>query len=616
MLFGIHIRKYYKKYAVLFLLGILFLIFVDWIQLYIPEFTGKIVDIVKEANGITEEGKADILKYCLWILLIAFGMFFGRMAWRFSILTAARRTDRDLRHEMFLKAERLSLSYYHDNKVGTIMAWFTNDLETIEEAMGFGMIMLVDATFLLVFTLIKMINLSFALTIFSLVPIVFIIIWGALVEKYMTIKWDQRQKSFDDIYDFAQENFTGIRVIKAFVKENQEILAFSKVAKKNANKEISFVKTQIGFDVMIEIIIAVVIALLLGFGGWFVYAFYIDSPVELFGHVINLTTGELVAFIGFFDTLIWPLIALGQIVSMRARASASLSRVSKYLDTPEDIKDKENAVALNNCQGKITFNHFTFTYPGEKDKALNDVTLTIEAGETIGVIGRIGCGKSTLVNSLLHLYNVNPCEIMIDDIDLMDIKLQSLRQNIAIVPQDNFLFSDTVENNINFANEDHGLQDAINAAKFADVHANIVEFSNGYQTISGERGTTLSGGQKQRISLARAYAKNSPILILDDSVSAVDLKTEEKILKNLKEYRKGKTTIVVASRVSTVSKLDKIIVMVDGKIEAFDTPKNLAKNSPTYQKMVFLQKLEKEVEGGDGSGKRINETSWGSQDSN
>ena len=596
MLFGKHISKYYKKYAVLFILGILFLIFVDWIQLYIPEFTGKIVDLLNE--GVTEESKQTILQYCLWILLIAFGMFIGRMTWRFCILTAARKTDRDLRHEMFLKAERLSLSYYHDNKVGTIMAWFTNDLETIEESMGFGMTMMVDATFLLVFTLIKMVNYSFALTMFSLVPIIFIIIWGALVEKFMTMKWDQRQQSFDAIYDFAQENFTGIRVIKAFVKENKEILAFSKVAKNNVSKEISFVKTSIIFDVMIEIIIALVVSLLLGFGGWFVYAFVTTGPVMLFGYEVKLTAGELVTFIGLFDTLIWPLIALGQIVSMRARAGASLNRISKYLDTPEDIKDSENAKNLVNCQGKITFNNFTFTYPGDKEPALQDVSLTIEAGQTIGVVGRIGCGKSTLVNSLLHLYNVENDAIQIDDQDLMNIKIHSLRENIAIVPQDNFLFSDTVENNINFAHEEHGLQEAISAAKFSDVHDNIVEFTNGYQTVSGERGTTLSGGQKQRISLARAYAKNAPILILDDSVSAVDLKTEEKILHNLKEYRKGKTTIVVASRVSTVSHMDKIIVMHEGRVEAFDTPANLAKNSPTYQKMVFLQKLEKEVEGG------------------
>ena len=611
MLFGRHINKYYKKYALLFITGILFLIFVDWIQLYIPEFTGKIVGLLKDGN-ITEEVRNAILMYSGYTLLIAFGMFVGRMAWRFCILSAARKTDRDLRHEMFLKAESLPLSYYHDNKVGTIMAWFTNDLETIEEAMGFGMTMLVDAIFLLGFTLFKMFVYSTPLTLFSLIPIILIVIWGALVEKYMSMRWDLRQKSFDNIYDFAQENFTGIRVIKAFVKENKEIIAFSKVAKASYNAEINFVRTSLIFDIIIEIIIALIVAMMLGFGGWFVYAFVTGNPIVIFNVAITLSVEQLVTFVGLFDTLIWPLIALGQIVSMRARANASLKRISNYLNTPVDVCDKEDSVDLVNCQGKITFNHYSFTYPGEKDKALEDINLTINPGEMIGIVGRIGCGKSTLVNSLLHLYNVEDNAIQIDDVDLMKIKLHSLRKEIAIVPQDNFLFSDTVENNINFSNEEFGLIEAFDAAKFADVHDNIKEFTNGYQTITGERGTTLSGGQKQRISLARAYAKNAPILILDDSVSAVDLKTEEKILDNLRKYRKGKTTIMVASRVSTVSHLDRIIVLNEGKVEAFDTPANLNKNSPTYQKMVFLQKLEKEVEGGDGPGKRYYEAKRGS----
>ena len=610
MLFGKFINKYYKKYWFLFLTGILFMIFVDWIQLYIPEYTGKIVDLVKE--GIDDQSKQTILEYCGYIMLIAAGMFLGRMIWRFCILGASRKTDRELRHDMFLKAERLSVTYYHDNKVGTIMAWFTNDLETIEEALGFGMVMLVDAIFLLCFTMFKMIQYSFALTLLSLVPLIFIVIWGALVEKYMTIKWDQRQKSFDAIYDYAQENFTGIRVIKAFVKENKEILAFSKVAKNNVDKEISFVKTSIMFDVIIEIIIGSVFTFLLGFGGWIVFATVTNQPLNIFGMEVKLTAGELTTFFGLFDTLIWPLIALGQIVSMRARANASYKRIAHYLDTPEDIKNREGAVVLDNCQGSITFNNFSFTYPGDKDPALKNISLTINAGETIGIVGRIGCGKSTLVNSLLHLYNVEDNAIMIDGKNMMDIDIKSLRDNIAIVPQDNFLFSDTVENNINFADEGKGLLDAIDAAKFSDVHENVIEFSNGYQTISGERGTTLSGGQKQRISLARAYAKEAPILILDDSVSAVDLKTEEKILSNLKKYRAGKTTIVVASRVSTVSHLDKIIVLNEGELEGFGTPKELNKTSPTYQKMVFLQKLEKEVEGGDTPGKRYYEAKRGS----
>ena len=593
MITGKYINKFYKKYWYMFLFGVLVLIAVDWIQLYIPQFTGDVVD--RLADGfVTDEDISAISLEVLWILLIAFGMFVGRILWRISILFTARKIEGELRRDMFLKAEKLSVNYYHNNKVGAIMAWFTNDLETIEECFGFGTVMIVDSTFLLMFSLVKMIVLDPSLTLISIIPVALIVLWGALVEKVMSEKWELRQKSFDDIYDYSQENFTGIRVIKAFVKENQEILAFSKVARRSQKIEVDAARVSVGFDVAIEVIIALCFAVILGFGGWFVLAAVQGNPIVILGHEIYLSAGKLVEFTGYFDSMIWPLIALGQIVTMRARGKASVKRISEYMETEEEIHDKEDAVEFD-VKGKISFNHFFFTYPESKNETLTDVNLTIEAGETVGIIGKIGSGKSTVVNSLLRLYNLAPRSVFIDDVDIMDMKISCVRDNIAIVPQDNFLFSDTIEKNINFSDRTRSLDEAIEAAQFADVHDNIVEFKDQYQTISGERGVTLSGGQKQRISLARAYAKNAPILILDDSVSAVDLKTEEKILKNIKEQRKGKTTLVIASRVSTVAHMDKIMVINDGKIEAFASPKELSKISPTYQKMVYLQRLEKEV---------------------
>ncbi len=596
MLFGKYVNKFYKKYAFFFIAGILLLIAVDWIQLYIPEFTGNIVTLL--TGTITPEAKTQIGLYILYILLVAVGMFFGRLGWRACILFTALKIERDIRRDMFMKAERLSLSYFHENSVGTVMAWFTNDLDTIQESFGWGINMMVDGIFLLILTVVKMfVNVDWFLSVIALAPVILIVIWGMLVEKAMSEHWDARQKSFDKLYDFTQENFTGIRVIKAFVKENQEIFAFSKVAKNNYNSQFSFVKVSIRFDVAIEVIISLIVAVILGFGGWFVYAAASGNPIVIGGYVVNLETGKLVEFLGYFDTLIWPLIALGQMITMRAKAKASLSRIVKFIDAPEDISDRPDSVDLE-VKGKITFSHFFFKYPDNVDEEyLHDINLMINPGETIGVVGKIGCGKSTLMNSLLRLYNVTPRSVFIDDVDIMDIKLETLRKSIAVVPQENFLFSDTIESNINFANNAMSLDFAKKAAAFAGVNEDIMGFSKQYSTVSGERGVTLSGGQKQRISLARAFAKDAPIMILDDSVSAVDLKTEELILKNIKEQRKGKTTIVVASRVSTVSHFDRIIVLNDGKLEAFDTPINLMKNSPTYQKMVFLQKLEKEVEG-------------------
>jgi ATP-binding cassette subfamily B protein len=252
-------------------------------------------------------------------------------------------------------------------------------------------------------------------------------------------------------------------------------------------------------------------------------------------------------------------------------------------------------VSLDECKGKITFRGFSFSYPDGNTHSLSNVSFEIQPGEMVGIVGKIGSGKTTLVNSLLRLYNIERGKIFIDDVDLMDLNIQNLRENIAYVPQDNFLFSDNIRNNISFANNKAEMNEVREAAKFADVDDNIRDFAQGYETVTGERGVTLSGGQKQRIAIARAYIKNAPIMIMDDSVSAVDVKTEETILNNINEKRKGKTTIIIASRVSTVSHLDKILVLKEGRVEAFDTPKRLLEISPTYQKMVYLQQLENEL---------------------
>ena len=414
----------------------------------------------------------------------------------------------------------------------------------------------------------------------------------------MAQRWDMRQKSFDDLYDFSQETFTGIGVVKAFVKETQQLHAFAKLARKDKYTNISFARISIVFDILIGIIIALISSIVMGFGGWFVYSFVTGTPVVIFGHSVNLELGGLVTFLGYFDLLIWPMIAMGQMISMYSRSRTSLNRITHFLDEPEEVCNREGAVVLKDVAGKITFNNFSFTYPGSKNPSLKNISLEINAGETVGVVGKIGCGKTTLVNSLLHLYNIEDNAIQIDGIDLMNCNIQSLRKNIAYVPQDNFLFSDKISSNVSFADDTMTMDKIVESAKFADINKDITGFKEGYNTVSGERGVTLSGGQKQRISIARAYAKNAPIMILDDSVSAVDVKTEETILHNIRESRQGKTTLVVASRVSTVSHLDKIIVLNDGELEAFGSHKELLKTSPTYQKMVYLQELEREVEGG------------------
>ena len=593
MLFGRYINRYYLKYGWLFLIGILALIAVDYIQLKIPEYLGEVVYIL-EHNGDTNR----IFTLGIYVLIVAAGMFVGRFIWRIALFNASFRIEADLRHKMFLKAEALPRQFYHDTKVGSVMSWFTNDLETISDHLGWGTVMIVDSLFLSVLTIVKMIMLDGIMSFICFIPIVLIIIWGVINEKFMAMKWDERQKAYDELYDFSQENFTGIRVIKAFVKETKEIHAFAKVARKNANVNISFARLSVIFDVIIEIIIATMMAIALIFGGWFVYAFNHESAITLFGVTEEITPDKLIVFIGYMDILIWPMIALGQVVPMYSRSSASLKRVSAFLSSEINVKSPENAVKLEQVEGNITYRNFSFSYPTYDNANLKNINLEIKAGESIGIVGKIGSGKTTLVNVLLMMYNVEPGTLFIDGQDIMTLDIDSLRDHIAYVPQDNFLFSDSIEHNINFGLESGTEETARMGAIFAGVDDDVRGFNKGYQTVSGERGVTLSGGQKQRISIARAYVKNAPILILDDSVSAVDTKTEETILRNITNERKGKTTLVVASRISTVSQLDKIIVLNDGEVEAFDTPHNLLKISPTYQKMVKLQELESEVEGG------------------
>ncbi len=595
MLFGKYINRYYLKYAGWFLIGIISLIVVDWIQLYIPEFLGKVVDLVEDdivAN------KQEIINIGLKVLIVAAGLFVGRFLWRITLFRASFKIEASLRHEMFLKAEALPRQFYHETKIGSVMSWFTNDLETVQEFFSWGTIMIIDALFLSVITAIKMFSLNVPLTIVCFIPLLLVVIWGALTEKFMIKRWDERQSAYDKLYDFAQESFTGIRVIKAFVKETQEIHAFAKVARKNAEVNVSFARLSVIFDVFIEIIIASIFAIATGVGGYFVWSYLHGTTATLFGMPVDLKASQIITFIGYLDILIWPMMALGQIVSMRSRSKASLKRISAFLDTEIVVKSPENAIKVDHLEGNISYRNFSFHYPNYDASSLSNITLDIKAGESIGIVGKIGCGKSTLVNVLMMLYNLEPNTLFIDGLDITTLDIASLRDQIAYVPQDNFLFSDSIENNINFGLSNGTLEKAVEGAKFAGVDEDVKGFTKGYQTVSGERGVTLSGGQKQRISIARAFVKDAPILILDDSVSAVDTKTEETILHNISHERHNKTTLVVASRVSTVSHLDKIIVLNEGQLEAFDTHANLLKISPTYQKMVKLQELEKEVEGG------------------
>ena len=590
MLFGKHVNKYYLKYFWYFFFGIISLIVVDYVQLLIPDVIAELVSGFSKGT-ITSLSDIEFIKAIGAILFVAITMFIGRFAWRQCILGEAIRIQADIRKEMFIKTESLTQRYYKQNKTGAILAYFSNDLETIEEVFGFGIVQLIDGVFLSVLSLIKMFNISVILTLIALIPLFLLLCCAFIVDKYMEIKWEKRQKAFEEMSDFSQENFTGIRVIKAFVKEAKELRQFAKVNKKNKEANIEFVRFNALLDVAINLLIYSVFVIIFCVGGYFIYQ-------KSIGNNLGFDIDAIIKFIGYFTTIIWPIFALASIINLTARGRTSLKRISSLLDEEVEVTDEGDIIIPDLIKGGITFNNLSFSYPDSKnEESLKNISFSIKAGETVGIIGKIGSGKSTLVNMLFRLYNVEPGTLFIDDYDIMSLPIKLVREQIGYAPQDNFLFSDTIKKNISFANDNLSDDEIAQAAEFSAVRENIEGFVDGYETMIGERGVTLSGGQKQRISISRAIIKDPAILVLDDSVSAVDIKTEETILKNIKKQRKGKTTILIASRVSTVEKLDKVLVLKDGMVEYFGTNKECMKNSPTYKRMVELQRLENELEG-------------------
>ena len=590
MIFGKHINRYYIKYLHLILGGVIALVLVDFFQLEIPKLYQMVVDGISygavEIDGVSHAFDMQFLldQICRPLLLIMLVMIIGRFLWRVCFFGSAIRVETDLRSEMFNHCKGLSQQYYQRNKVGNMMSLFTNDLETIQECFGDGALMLCDAILLGGLAIIRMWQMNYFLTLFALIPMVFLLAVGTVVGGYMMKKWELRQEAYSALSDFAQENFSGIAVVKAFVKEMRELWAFRKLNKDNEKANIEFAKASVLLHIFVTLFVESVICIILGYGGYLVYNG-------------TFTPGMLVAFISYFTSIVWPVMAVSQLIDMTSRGKASLKRVSELLDAGEDVKDKVGAEQIANVDGNIEFRNLTFRYPGADYDALSDVSFKINAGENVGIIGKTGSGKTTLVDLILRTYNVPDGALFVDGHDVNDITIKSLRDFCAYVPQDNFLFSDTIEKNIAFASDGGSIDDIVRAAQMSNVDDNIKEFSEGYSTVLGERGVTVSGGQKQRISIARALMKNAPILILDDSVSAVDTDTERVIIGNLRENRRGKTTILIAHRISTVEKMDKIVFIDDGKILAVGTHEELLRDSEDYRTMVELQKLDEEKEG-------------------
>ena len=580
VLFGKHINRYYLRYAGWILFGLLALVVVDGLQLITPRLYGTVVDGMSgKIEGFTLDYVLDHI--CMPMVGIILAVVFGRFLWRYCFFGAGIRMEEDLRNRMFSRAKELSREYYQVNKVGDLMSLFTNDLDTVQECYGWGIMMMFDAVFQGVLAMIQMLRMDVLLTVLSLIPMLLLMGAATIVGQYLTKKWDERQEAYSRLSDFSQESFSGIAVVKAFVKEALELMAFKKLNVENEKANMEHTRASVLMRILVMLFVESVICIILGYGGYLVYTG-------------TFTAGKLLTFIGYFNLVIWPIMAVSELIDMGSRGKASLARISELLDAPVDVKDREGVKELEDPRGGIEFRGLTFRYPDGELEALKNISFTIAPGENVGLVGKTGSGKTTLVDLILRTYNVPDGTIFIDGQDVNSLSIRSVRAACAYVPQDNFLFSDTIERNIAFGVDEVDAEAVHTAARLADVDSNIREFQKDYATILGERGVTVSGGQKQRISIARALMKDAPILILDDSVSAVDTKTEATILRNLRETRAGKTTILIAHRISTIEKMDKILFIDDGMLAAVGTHADLYETCDAYRKMVDLQRLEEE----------------------
>lgn len=614
--------RYLKKHWFSYLMGILVLFGVDLLSLYIPQFTGEVTDGL--AGGF---GKADVIKYCIRILLVGLGMAIGRFGWRFFLFGSARKIEREMRDDLFTHLSTLSTGYYNEHKTGDLMAHFTNDLSAVRMAVGPSLISSFDAVVMTVMVVLKMVRyVNPQLTLVACIPMLVILggaIWYAI---YVEPMYRKQNDAFSDVSDKAQESFSGIRVIKAFVREESELREFKKVNRKKLEITMKLAKMNTIVWPTLRFLIGLCKLITVFYGGWQVY----NKQISL---------GQFIAFNQYVGMLVWPMIAAGDSLNMFSQAHAALKRIGAIMQVNPDIKDTGADSGIGELTGEFALNSLEFAYADGLPKVLDGVSVEVPAGTSLAIMGKTGCGKTTVANLLLRLYESKPGEITFDGNNIQDIPLSVLRTNIAYVPQDNFLFSDTVQANIAFGTRDFlpfpdekisgkiissseeelnkyldnlineryvaadkihdDLPAVVEAAKTADVHDNIMDFTDGYSTIVGERGVTMSGGQKQRSSIARAIMKNAPILILDDALSAVDTDTEETILANLKQLRAGKTTVFIAHRISTLQTADKIMVLEDGKVLEYGSHDELLKLGGSYARLYEQQQLEKMVEEAD-----------------
>lgn len=575
-----HLKEFFKENLWRYVIGVFVLVAVDGLQLITPRLLGSVTDKLSSR----QLSMADIYKYAAIIILIACAIAVMRYIWRMLVVGASRNLEYWLRNRLFGHLELLSQNFFNNRKTGDLMAHATNDIQAVRQAFGIGVVMITDSIFLTLATVIIMIiTIDTRLTAIALVPLPFIALIMCLFGKAVQSRFKNVQESFSSMTERVQESFSGIRVIKSFVQEVQEIEKFSAANQDYVDKNMKLIKVWGAMFPMVAFVASLSFLIALGYGGSLV----IDGEISL---------GQFVSFIAYLGLLTWPMMAVGWVINILQRGVASMQRINEILDTAPEIIDDENTLQLEDYEPFVEFRNLTFTYPGAAVPALRGINLRIEKGKTLAILGRTGNGKTTLVNLIMRLYNSNKGQLMIGGYDINDIPLATLRKNIGYVPQDNFLFSVSIRDNIAFADPSIDMAAVEKAAQLSQVYDNIIEFPNKFDTILGERGVTLSGGQKQRVSIARALAKDPKILILDDSLSAVDTKTEERILEGLSRVMKNRTSIIIAHRISTIKDADEIIVLDNGCIIERGTHGELIQKDGLYNSIYEKQLLEEKLE--------------------
>lgn len=573
----LRLKSFLLEHKRSYILGIAWLILVDGVQLLVPQIFRNLTDDF-QSGMINSSG---ILKYIIFIIITGIFIAVGRFFWRVYIFGNSRKLEYYLRKEIFAKYLSLSPNYFNTHKTGDLMAHATNDVNAVRMAIGQGTMMLVDSSFMMVLSIIMMArttNLKLTSIVLVTLPFttIFVIKFGRIIHK----RFRKVQEAFSNLTDTTQENFSGIRVIKSFVQEDLALENFRDVNEDNFQKNLDLVKISGFFRPFIQLISLISFLLVI---------FYGSKEVIL----NRISLGEFIAFNSYLGLLIWPMMALGYVINIFQRGAASMERINKILDEESEIKEIENPIELESPNGSVEFKDVSFKYPTAKEYALKNVSFSVKSGNSLAILGKTGSGKSTIVNLLLRLYDIDKGKIMFSDIDIKELSFKSLRENIGYVPQDNFLFSTSIDENIAFAFDDEISEERIiEAARMGEIYDNIIDFPNKFSTVLGERGVTLSGGQKQRTSIARALIKKPSVLILDDSLSSVDTKTEEKILSNLNEISKNSTTIIISHRISTVKDSDEIIFLEDGEIVERGTHNELLELKELYYELYQKQLLE------------------------